>query len=346
MRTNNNKVIVSHRTIAIVALIALQLSSLIPHLSSIKAQPSADKTGMITLNPYVDDGENLDPSCLSAMQSKLSQIATVAGTSGEGFDNRFVITAHITELEASTTATAPPKTAVKVAIGIYVGDGIDGTLFSSYVKELKGIGDSKEQAYASAIKKLQVRDPQLLQSIELGKQRIVDYYDQVSPEILRTAEAAAGSGKYDEAVSMLFAIPMSCRDFQKAQQMIAKYGEISLENANQLLINNARAVWSASPDENGAAQAMQLLNQLNVPSAKALADAKALSDEIASRLKAVSDREWQLTVQQEQHAHSEQMARIKSEKEQNIAAVNAAASAARAYYKSRPRVVYHVHSWW
>lgn len=338
--------LLNRRMVSFITILAVQLASFMPHSSSLKAQGIDDKIGMISLNPYVDENENLDAAGTSALLSKLSQIATVAGTSGEGFDNRFVITAHITELEASTTATALPKTAVKVAIGIYVGDGIDGTLFSSYVKELKGIGDSKEQAYASAIKKLQVRDPQLLQSIELGKQRIVDYYDQVSPEILRTAEAAAGSGKYDEAVSMLFAIPMSCRDYQKAQQMIAKYGEISLENANQLLINNARAAWSASPDENGAAQAMQLLNQLNVPSAKALADAKALSNEIASRLKAVSDREWQLTVQQEQHAHSEQMARIQSEKEQNIAVVNAAASAARAYYKSRPPVVYHVHSWW
>lgn len=343
--THNNRHL-NKRLTLLMTMLAIQIASLVPHFSSLRAQSLDYKTGMISLNPYVDENEHLDAASTSALLSKLSQIATVSGTSGEGFDNRFVITAHITELEASTTATAPPKTAVKVAIGIYIGDGIDGTLFSSYVKELKGIGDSKEQAYASAIKKLQVRDPQLLQSIELGKQRIVDYYDQVSPDILRTAEAAAGSGKYDEAMSMLFAIPMSCRDYQKAQQMIAKYGAISLENANQLLINNARAAWSASPDENGATQAMGYLNQLNAPSAKVLAEAKALSNEIATRLKAVSDREWQFTVQQEQHAHSEQMARIQSEKEQNIAAVNAAASVARAYYKSRPRVVYHVHSWW
>jgi hypothetical protein len=39
------------------------------------------------------------------------------------------------------------------------------------------------------------------------------------------------------------------------------------------------------------------------------------------------------------------MAKIESEKQQNIASVNAAASVARAYYNNRPRVVYHVH-WW
>ena len=327
-------------------VVIAQLSLLNSKLSTAFAQGPSDKACMIALNPFISDEENLDQAATSLLLSKLSQIATIAGMTGEGFDNRFIITSHLQEIEASSTATFPPKFSVKLNIGIYVGDGIDGTLYSSYVKEVKGIGDSKENAYASAVKKLQVRDPMLQQSINLGKERIVEYYDNISSNILNTAKAQAGSGYYEEAISMLFSIPMPCKDYQAAQQLITEYGTAQLENANQLLINSARAAWSMAPNDDGAAQAAELLNQLTAPSARVLAEAKALNNEIAARLKAVSDREWKFTIQQEQHEHDKQMARIKSDKEQNIAAYNAAASVARAYYRSRPRVVYHVHNWW
>lgn len=307
---------------------------------------SDDKVGMIALNPFVPEEDHNGPQTLKALMNKLSQTATAAGMAGEGFDNRFIITAHVQELEIAETTTIPAKTAAKISLGIYVGDGIDGTLFSSYTKELKGIGDTKDAAISAAVRKLQVRDPELQKSIGLGKERIVEYYNKISPNIIKTAESAAAAGKYDEAISALFAIPMSCNDYQQAQTLIAKYGNISLEKANQQIVSKARAAWSESPNEDGASAAMKMLEQLTMPSDKTIAEAKSLQQEISSRLKAVSDREWKLQVLEAQNAHKEQMAQIKSERDQNIAAVNAAASVARAYYNSRPRVVYHVHSWW
>ena len=301
--------------------------------------------GKIALNPYVPESESIGKAATTALLSKLGQAATAAGMSGQGFDNRFVITAHVQELDCETTATYPPKTALRVNITVYVGDGVEGTLFSSFTKELKGIGDDRDGAYAAAVRKLQARDPQLLQAIEVGKQRIVQYYDQISSSVISTAEAAAAAGHYEDAITSLFSIPMACKDYETAQKLIARYGAVALESSNQKLIADARAVWSTQPDEAGASKAMELLNQLQAPSSKALAEAKTLNNEIVSRLKAVSDREWKLAVQQAQNEHNEEMARIESAKRQNIAAINAAASVARSYYNSRPRVVYHVH-WW
>ncbi len=301
--------------------------------------------GKISLNPYIPESENIGTKALKSLTSKLGQIATVAGMSGKGFDNRFVITAHLQELDCETTATYPPKTALRASINIYVGDGIDGTLFSSYSKEYKGFGDSREDAYAAIVKKLKTNDPELLRSIEVGKERIVQYYNQVSGNIIKTAEADANAGHYEKAITTLFSIPMACKDYNAAQDLIARLGVVSLETSNMKLIEDARAAWNANPSEEGASKAINLLNQLQTPSAKTLASAKVLSNEIGTRLKSISDREWQLTVQQSQNEHEVEMAKIESEKQQNIATVNAAASVARAYYNNRPRVVYHVH-WW
>ena len=181
--------------------------------------------------------------------------------------------------------------------------------------------------------------------MQVGKERILQYYNQISGNILKTAEADAKAGHYEEAISALFSIPMACKDYDVAQALIARYGAVALETSNMKIIADARAAWSSMPNEEGASKAMGLLNQLQTPSDKVLAEAKKLSDEIAARLKTISDREWQLTVLQTQNEHKEQMAQIESEKQQNIASVKAAASVARAYYNSRPRVVYHVH-WW
>ncbi len=304
-----------------------------------------DGIGKISLNPYLPESENIGAKATKGLISKLGQIATAAGMSGKGFDNRFIITAHLQEIDCETTATYPPKTAVRVSATIYVGDGIEGTLFSSYTKEYKGIGDNREDAYAAVVKKLQANDAELLHSVQVGKERILQYYNQISGNIMKTAEADAKAGHYEEAISALFSIPMACKDYDAAQELIARYGAVALETSNMKMIADARSAWSSAPNEEGASKAMDIMNQLQAPSKKVLAEAKKLSDEIAARLKRINDREWQLTVQQTQNEHKEQMAQIESEKQQNIASVRAAASVARAYYNSRPRVVYHVH-WW
>ncbi|MST85656.1 hypothetical protein FYJ73_13455 [Prevotellaceae bacterium LKV-178-WT-2A] len=52
--------------------------------------------------------------------------------SGSGFDDRFVITTHIQIFDISETQTYPQKTVLEANIGVYVGDGLYGMLFSLY----------------------------------------------------------------------------------------------------------------------------------------------------------------------------------------------------------------------
>ncbi len=295
---------------------------------------TANDIGLISLNPYIPESEGLGQKATAMLQSKLLQIATVNGMSGAGFDNRFIITAHIQKLRSSQTQTFPQKNAVEVSIGIYVGDGLDGTLYSSYTCEAKGIGDSEDQAIASAIRKVVPTQEALQSAIVKGKEQILNYYDKMSGSILQTAKATAAAGRYDDAVNMLFAIPMNNKDFQTAQALIAQYGSTSLDNKNLEIVRQARSAWSANPTEDGASEASTILQKLDAPSAKVQAEAKSLQTEMASRLKAVSDREYQQELKQEQN-----------EKEERLAAIKAAASVAKAYIASQPRVVYHYH-WW
>lgn len=295
---------------------------------------TAKEIGMITLNPFIPESENLGAKAASMLNTKLQQIATVNGMAGAGFDNRFIITAHVQTLRSSQTQTIPQKNAVELSIGIYVGDGLDGTLFSSYSCEAKGIGDSEDQAMAAAIRRVSAMNPELQTAIARGKQQILSYYDKQSANILKSAQAAAASGKYDDAVNMLFAIPSANKDFQQAQALIGKYASQSLEAKNLEVVSRARSAWSADPTEGGATVASGILDEIEAPSAKVKQQVAALQQEMSARLKAIDDREARLEAQKAQN-----------EKDVQIATVNAAAKVAKAYVQSRPKVVYHYY-WW
>lgn len=72
------------------------------------AQSSKD-IGLICLNPYISETEGLGKKATSMLTTKLQQIATANGMSGAGFDNRFIITAHVQKLNSSQTQTFPQK---------------------------------------------------------------------------------------------------------------------------------------------------------------------------------------------------------------------------------------------
>lgn len=310
---------------SIIVLLSLCLTTL--------AQTAKD-VGAICLNPYIPESEGLGPQTTRMMKNKLVQAATANGMSGSGFDDRFVITAHVQILDISETQTYPQKTVLKANISIYVGDGLDGTLFSNYVMEAKGLGDDKDQAIASAVRKINPNAPELQAAIQKGKEKIMAYYDRMAPQIVSKAEATAAAGNYDDAITMLLAIPVSNKNYAAAQRLVGQYSSTALDSKNLAVVARARSAWSANPTEEGAAEAQAILDGVDLPSPKVLAAVQKLSNEMAARLKAVSDREYRLEVK-----------KANDEKEVAIATVNAAASVARAYYNNRPKVVYHIH-WW
>jgi len=312
--------------------------------------------GKITLNPYIVPDAAIGESTKKVLTDKLNQVVTMNGCAGEGWESRFIITANLVPIEESTTATVPVMTAVELGVTIYVGDGQDGTLFSSWYTEVKGVGDSRDAAWKAAIKKISPKNPELVASIEKGKSKVAAYFASAGPSIIAKAKSAAQGHNINEAIAILVTIPSICPQYEQAQALIGEYTETAVDNANFDIISKARAAWAASPDESGAAKAESILNSLDSPSAKVRAQAKALTTEITSRLKTVSDRQFAFEKQQAAWEHQETINRQNNATKlaitqsnnytkRYVATTRAAARIATAYYNSRPRVVHHVH-WW
>lgn len=320
--------------------------SLLAVVISATAALAQNNTGKIVLVPYLVKISNNtgNTSADNLLLDRLNQIVTAAGMVGKGLYSPFIITANAVELEHTVTSTIPSKTALRLSLTIYIGNGEEGTLFSSHNMELKGVGDNLDQAYASAYRKINPRNPELLQAIETGKQKIVDYYDAEAPDILRKAETEAASGNYGEAYNSLLCIPNISRYYNQAQQRIAEYMTKDTAERNNRLINQARAAWSTNPNETGAMNAEEYLKQIEMPSATVAAEAKALAKEIAVRLQKVEDQRWAREEEEIRRAAQNAELAEKRKHELDLATIRAAQKVAEAQASSR--VYYYNVYWW
>lgn len=305
------------------------------------AQGADSGEAPLSLNVYIPDDSGLPAGSQKIMEAKLAAAATANGFGGNGGDNRFVIVPRVEVINESKTETVPQKTSVDVMVHLYVGDGVSGNLFSSESFELKGVGSGRQQAYDSALRKLQPRNSELQAMLAVGRERIYQYYNAQYPAIIKEAKAAYAEGNQDMALSLLYTIPPSCKGHGEAMDLASKWGGEIVENNNNAILAQARAAWSASPDEVGADKAMELIGQID-PSSSAFAGAKTLSNEIKNRMQAVNDREWKHQLDLEAKEHQLAMTRENNRSAERKASIKAAGEVAKAY-ASRP--VYHIH-WW
>lgn len=263
-------------------------------LLSVCGQAQTMEFGQLTITPYISEESGFDAEASTLLQDKLAHAVALANASG-GFDKHFVITPKVDIYNATTTATIPQKVSLKASVTFFVGDGIDGTLFTSCHKDMAGVGDSRRGAILSAIRKIDPADKELQGMIAEGRERIEQYYKAMAPKIIAEARTLISSGHYDEAMAQLAIIPRSCGDYDKAQSLMSDCAQKQIDNNNMQLIVKARAAWSANPDKDGATEAAAYLNDIETPSAKITAEVNKLTGEMRSRLSEVENKQLQIT---------------------------------------------------
>ena len=203
--------------------------------------------GKITINPYIPAESGVEGTAAKLLEIKLKRIVTTSDATG-GFDRRFVIVPELNILSENTTASIPQKTSLKASITFFIGDGVSGSLFGSIDMEVTGIGDNHESALYSAIRKIPANNKELQGLIVECKQRIVKYYNNAAPALIKEAEKCMAGMDYETALSKLAVIPALCKDYDKAQKLIIQCGKKILEKNNAELLVAAQATWNASPD--------------------------------------------------------------------------------------------------
>lgn len=285
----------------------------------------------VVLTPYVISDDS-SPLSRRLLQDKLEQIVLKYGVgANNGIPSPFIITANVIELSQEQTATVPPRIALELSMTLYIGNGEEGIQFASCNMNLRGVGQTYDRAYASAIKHLNINAPELKQAIDEGKRRIENYYQAQSELLIQKARTFAEAGDYAEAYAILLRVPPICSRYDEAQELILSLVRQEKHEANAEILARARAAWSASPDRRGAGQARAILDEISNADPELKADEEKLLKEMAAQIK-TSDAD-------ERAAREKREQRESTERRE---AIRAAQKAAEAYAK---RPVYNL-GWW
>jgi hypothetical protein len=232
--------------------ISIAIISMILLATPVVAQISADDERIVII-PYIPEQVfDLSNTVSTNLYNKLTSAITRNGLSGEGAHNRFVMSALINIQQKDVTATAPPMHVIEFDLTLYVGDGVDGVLFSSTNKRLKGVGRNETAAYVMALNNFEVTSKEVKELIEIGKVRIVQYYRDKCEIIIRESKTKASQDQFDEAIYALLEIPSVVTDcYQKAMDEAVRIHKLKLEKECQTNISYARGEmmqgnWSAA----------------------------------------------------------------------------------------------------
>lgn len=277
-----------------------------------------DDAARIALSAYMDPSSSIPNNAKKTLKDRMQKIITKNGM-GSAKNTRFIMTANVRELNLEKSETAPVIYIYNLEVNLYIGDGIDGTLFSSCSLEVKAAGDSKDKAYMAALKKIKASDPQYQTFINEGKKKIVDYYTAKCDFIITKAQTKAKNQDFDAAIAELMQVPDVCKEcYDKCMAAAQPIYQEKINQEGAKLLAEARGVWSAGQDVAAAEAAAAILAQVN-PQSSAFAGAESLNAEMAKRVKELDKREWDFMLKQQQDEVDLEKASIKAIRDIGVA---------------------------
>jgi len=277
------------------------------------AQSSASKDeNRIMLTSWVPPTiEGMPRIARKNLQNKLKQVVTKNGLGGSPFNTRFIISANVSVMSKDILPGPPPMHAYNLDITLYIGDGIEGTVFASETISVKGVGTNENKAYISALKRISPKNVDVQAFVKTGKEKIIQYYKDNCDLIIKKANTLADQNQYEQAIYTLSAIPSACEEcYVKAMNAIKPIYTNKIDRDCKVKLQKATGIWNAAQDMEAAEDAGALLATID-PDASCAGQARVLSNKIAAKVKQIDAREWKYVVKDQQQ-ESERIAAIRA----------------------------------
>ena len=292
----------------------------------------------IMLSPVIDSAiDGLNENNMTIAENRLRNVISSLGMES-GYGGRFVLACKVAALQREVSGT---KLIQHLEITFAVGDNMANACFGSTSMEALGIGNTEGQAMTAALKNIK-SNAKLKAIVTEAKERIIGYYEQNGPAIIRKAQGLVTAQQWEEALWELTAIPQECSCYPKALDMMESIYAAHLNHDARQILNEAQAIWSADPNPGwGAEEAMRILSQIDT-SADCYPQAQALMRKIEARVKGVTDKRYNDAVTMEK-------ARLNATVALQKARLKCIRDVATAYAKSRQRVIVrntYYRSWW
>lgn len=279
---------------------------------------------------------NLSEKLDTQVQQKLQKALTKNGVGSVPYVSRFAIVPTVIITNEVVTATTPQYFDVEFELVFNMCDVQTGKVFGSTSIEAKTRGTNRENALTKGISSMKKydKDPAFVDFLAKSKQAVFDYYEQNLPAILSKAETAAINKDFEQANFIISEIPAEIPSYDtKVLPLLTIYAQKVIDMIAEPLLNQAKAVWAANPNSQGAEQVAKILMQMPVGSSFT-EDIKAFIANIETEVKNIDKREWDLKVQQLNNEHTERMEQI-----------GAARDIAVKWAENQPKQVTKVYLW-
>lgn len=156
---------------------------------------------------------------LQKLQTKMTQLVNANGMAAVDYSTNFVIYPVVNIEDESVVEGGMQNIYVATLDVVFNIKQLDNNLmFGSWAKSIKGSGKNKDLAISNAISQLQANDVDFKKFITDGKKKLVDYYVTNCSKIIDKADFAAQNSRYDEAISLLYAVPQEAQSCYKTAQ--------------------------------------------------------------------------------------------------------------------------------
>ena len=265
------------------------------------SQDSSKDEARVMLTAWVPPTiDGMPAAARQSLANKLTQVVTKNGLAGGNYNTRFIVSANVTISSKNILAGPPPMHAYGLDVTLYIGDGIEGTVFSSHSITVKGVGKNETKAYRAALKNIRTSDPEINAFVKAGKAKIIEYYKNNCDLIIKEAKALADQNNHEGALFKLAAVPSACEEcYTKAMAAAKPIYQNYIDRDCKEKLQKAEAVWNAAQDRKAADEAGALLASVD-PDANCFSQVKALSNKIAAKVKQLDDREWKYVLKEQQ----------------------------------------------
>lgn len=291
------------------------ISVLFSAMVSVVLLSAQQMTSTLPLRVYVEDMPQPFPASAKVqMISKINQMLSANGLGSTDMYSDFCITVIANPISKDVVPGAPAQIMQTLDFTFYIIDANRQLIFSTYSASSKGIGESEAKSYVDAMKRVNIKSPEVASFLDAGRKKIVAYYDSEAENIFAKSRMLASQHKYEEAFFNLCTFPTECKNYQASLAVGNEIYQSYIDYNAQINLQKAKAEWAAEQNSFGAAMAGQYLSQI-LPEATCYPEAVELYNEI--KTKVLDD--WKFEMKKYQDEVDLEAARIAAWKEVGVA---------------------------
>lgn len=233
---------------------------------------------------------NVPAAANTMLYQSLQRVATQNGLTTDSPNSPFVLTLHCDVLDKSNLPGPPVKTVNNLGITMYLVDVTRQTKFATAYFTVNGVGEGEVKSFINAFRRLQPENAKIVQLIETGKAKMLEYYNTQYGNIMKEARRLEQLKQYEAALAQVLSIPVCTRGGEQATQYALELYTKQINRFNTFLLNQAKTAWSIGQNQEAAARACELLAQID-PESAAYAEASKLMAEIKKQIRSDIDFE-------------------------------------------------------